>query len=105
MEVRKLNLENQKLQRKVIHLNEELKIVSWYMTVMEKGLRTPKEIMERYEIDSKLFAESEKKYKKKINKLKTQLEQSKAESKKTFDIIVKQQTKVVNPLKEQLIDS
>ena len=58
-----------KLQRKVIHLNDELKIVNWYMNVMEKGLRTPKEIMERYEIDSKLFAESERKYKKKINKL------------------------------------
>ena len=57
---------------------------------MEKGLRTPKEIMERYEIDCKMFVEAEKKYKTKINKLTTKLEQVKAESKKTFDVIVKQ---------------
>ena len=51
MEVERMTLDNAKLNRKVIHLNQEMKIVDWYMNVMEKGLRTPKEIMEQYAND------------------------------------------------------
>ena len=92
MQVTQFKVENQQLRRKVTCLNEELKIVNWYLDVMEKGLRPPKEIMELYEKDQKMFAEAEKKFKTKINKLTTKLQHVRAESKKTFDIIVKQQT-------------